>query len=188
MARKQLPAVADVAPRADWSEWSADQERRRIQTDIDERRRVMEDPIYPREIAEKIAKDVARTLVPDWHLLRQEQRGFFVKLLRQQPALQQREVRQMDSLLNLIADNLPRHLQPLLHDLRTILELRLVAHEAAAFLVGVETGRRLERQYVDGQGRVRTRSGGSPSDHCAPSPDGALRLHLSDAASVQGGA
>lgn len=169
-----VPAVVNPR-REDWAEWSADREQRRIESEITERRAITDGAIYPREIAEKIAQDAARTVVPDWTVLRDDHRGLFVKLLRDRPELQQREVRQLDSLLHLIRDNLPSHLQPLITDLRTILEIRLLAHEAAAFLVGVETGRRLERQYVDSRGRLRTRRESADVETDSP-----FRLHLGE--------
>lgn len=158
--KKDVPATvpAVVNPRrADWSEWSAERERKRLEAEIEERATFTDQPIYPREIAAKLAEDAAHAIVPDWRLLREDHRALFVQLLRQQPELQQREVKQLDNLLRLIADQLPVAMRPLLTDYRTILGLRILAHETAAFLVGIETGRRLERQHVDAEGRIRSR-------------------------------
>lgn len=165
-----VPAV--ITPRrADWSEWSAERERKRLEAEIKERARVIDQPIYPREIAAKLADDAARSIVPDWRLLREDHRALFVQLLRQQPELQQREVKQLDSLLRLIGDQLPAAMRPLLTDYRTILELRILAHETAAFLVGIESGKRLARQHVDSRGRVRSHR---------HEPTAAFRLHAGD--------
>src|SRR5258708_4537303 len=150
-ARATVPAV--VTPRRDdWPEWSIKDERRRLEAEIEARRTVHATPVYPREIAVQIAGDAARTLIPDWQLLRLEHRALFVQLLRA---------------------------QPLLTDVRTILELRLLAHEAAAFLVGMETGRALERQHVDTRGRVRRRPSMLPQADARSSPSpNPNRLHL----------
>jgi hypothetical protein len=143
MTRKaSVPAV--VTPRrADWSDWSQEHERQRIAHEIRERSAATQQAIYPRELAQKMAKDAAARVVPDWGLVRDEHRGLFMTLVKQQPELQMKEIRQLDTLLRLFADNLPAHLAPLVSDLRTILEFQIVGHERAAFFVGVETGRRL---------------------------------------------
>lgn len=169
-----LPAVAPT-PRADWSDWSQTYERQRLENDIRIRQQAAETAIYPREIAAKMADDAARQCVPDWRLVREEQTALFSKLLRLQPELQQREVKQLDNVLRLVSDNLPRHLQTLLSDLRIILALQQRAHETAAFLVGCETGRRLERQYVDAKGRLCGRARAPRGESQA-----ALRLHAAD--------
>lgn len=149
--------TAIVAPvRADWSAWSAEQERKRIEHNIRETERVLNTPIYTREIAEKLADDYCQRAVPDWRLLLQENRGLVTKIVRAQPEYKQREVHQRGDLLRLIRDQLPRHMQPLVADLETITDLTTQAREAAAFLVGYCTGRKAERIYVDARGRTRT--------------------------------
>ncbi|HET7696236.1 MAG TPA: hypothetical protein VFK57_11045 [Vicinamibacterales bacterium] len=60
-----------------------------------------------------------------------------------------------------IADQLPPHFRPLLTDARTIYDLQAVGREAAAFLMGIEVGRRMERQYLDPGARVRPAAPGS---------------------------
>lgn len=170
-----VPDGAALPERTSLAAWSVDRERRRLDAEIEERRRITESPIYPREIAEKIAHDAARSVIPDWRLVRDEHRALFVQLLRDRPELQQREVRHFDSLVNLIRDQLPTAMQPLLADLHTIFTLKLLAHESAAFFVGVETGRQLEHQHVDAHGRLR---GYRKSP--ATTADKALRLHLAN--------
>jgi hypothetical protein len=146
---------AQVQRRADWSEWSAQHERQRIANETAEVQKRIGTPIYPREMAVKLAADTARIGVPDWRLLRDEHRGDVARILREQPELHQRDMRQRDQLLRAVFDHLPAHLRPVLSDLRVLWDVLIVAHEATAYLIGVETGRVLERAHVDARGRLR---------------------------------
>jgi hypothetical protein len=157
-----VPAVA-VNPLTEtdaetWQRWSQDrhqrklQKRAEIQASNDAQATA---PIYPREFAQAIAKDAAHTVLPDWRLLRTEYGGLLKRLIAQQPDWRPREVQQFGPLVRLIADNLPPHIRPLVQDLEAITELRAVAREAAAFFIGMETGRRLEYQHIDPEGRLR---------------------------------
>jgi len=163
-APASVPAVV-VTPRADWSDWSADRERQRLETEVQARQQIEGMGLYPREVAARAAADIAKTIVPDWRLVRQEHGTTFRQILREQPEVQLREVKTIGRLMTTIADCLPAHIQPLLRDARTIYDLQAVAREAAAFLIGVEVGRALQRQHV-APARPET------------SADAALRLHL----------
>lgn len=152
-----VPAVVPgrPAPRSDWSGWSADYERKRLESEVRARQQTEDAGLYPRELAERIAADIAKTLIPDWRLTRQEFGATVTRLIQQQPEMSVREIRQLDKVLGLILDNLPAHIQPLLGDARLIIEQRAIAREAAAFTIGVETGRRLAVLRYDEKGRLR---------------------------------
>ncbi len=159
--------------RADWSEWSEQHERDRLAREAADVQKRLSTPIWPREQAAKLAQETARIGVPDWRLLRDEHRGDVARILREQPELQQRDVKQRDHLLNAIFRSLPSHLQPTLSDLRLLWEQVIIAHEATAYLIGIETGRVLERQHVDARGRVR--HGTKPARNRLSLADGGAR-------------
>lgn len=177
--RAIVPAVATVNPLTEsdgdtWKRWSQDHHTRQLQKKAEAQaanEAIATGPIYPRELAQRIASDAARQILPDWRLLRSEHGGFLQRLIAQQPEMRLREIQQFSPLLRLIGDNLPSHIRPLVADLETIVELRAVAREAAAFFVGMETGRKLEHQHVDAQGRLR-------QSHRAPRRP--MRLHAGD--------
>ena len=79
----------------------------------------------------------------------------FTRIVKQQPEYRLKEIQQRDSILRLIQDNLPRHIQPLVQDFQTVNELVALARESAAFLVGHATGRKAARLHTDNRGRVR---------------------------------
>jgi hypothetical protein len=106
-----VPAtVPTVAPRrADWSGWSADYERKRLESEAAARQQIADGGRYPRELADKMAVDLARQMVPDWRMARHEFGAAYRRVLSEQPELQIREVKQLPRLLALIGDNLPEH-------------------------------------------------------------------------------
>ena len=198
MPRKSQPekAPADVAavttaivdPRTEtdaetWHRWSQDRHQRDLEQQAATKAHndtMTTAAVYPREIAQAIAHDAAHAVIPDWRLLRTEHGGLLKRLIAQQPEARLREVQQFAPLLRLMTDNLPPHIRPLVQDLEAIIELRAVAREAAAFFVGMETGRRLAQQHIDGQGRLR----GSRRAVRKPAPEApetCLRLHLEPA-------
>lgn len=93
-------------------------------------------------------------------------------------------MQQLGPLIRLIADNLPPHIRPLVQDLEAITELRAVAREAAAFFIGMETGRRLEHYHIDAKGRhVMQRphvTRRKTTDHSTDAEDSGLRLRLAN--------
>jgi hypothetical protein len=173
-ADEPLIRINNLPVRSDWSAWSQEQDRKRIEHDVRERTSAVEQAIYPREIAAKMAAEAERQIIPEWRLLKLEHGGAFMRIVKQQPEFQQRDIQQRENLLRAVMDHLPRHLQPAVHDLRVLWELLTVAHEAAAFTVGVETGRRLEHHHVDERGRLRHSSKPARSIK----PDTVLRLGL----------
>jgi hypothetical protein len=66
--------------RSDWSEWSQEQDRKRLTANVAEVQRIVENPIYPRELAERIAADYAKVAYPDWRLLRVESSGLMARI------------------------------------------------------------------------------------------------------------
>ena len=161
------PAVV-TERRADWSEWSAEYERKRIEHNVRVTQEAIEKPIIPRELADRIAADYARLAFPDWRLLKQESRGLLTQLVRQQPEMKQPEVKRRGELLDLLREALPRHMRPLLADFELIADLLTDAREAGAFMVGYAMGKRAERVHLDSKGRLT--KGVHP-------PAAALRLH-----------
>lgn len=134
------PCVADEESRAQWARWSedrADRERAaRIQVTA---QTALDKAVFAREIAEAIATDASK-LCPDWRILRPEVAAAFMRIVRQQPEFRQKEITQRDSMIRLIQDNLPRHIEPLVRDFMTVTELITLARESSAFLVGYAVG------------------------------------------------
>jgi hypothetical protein len=132
------------ASREQWARWSEDKtDRERAARITTTAQTALDKAVYAREIAAAIATDAAK-LVPDWRILRPEVAAAFMRIVKQQPEFRQRELQQRDSMLRLIADNLPAHIQPLMRDLQTVTELIALARESSAFLVGYETGRKVK--------------------------------------------
>jgi hypothetical protein len=164
--------------RSDWSEWSEEQERKRIAANVAEVQKFVENPIYPRELAERIASEYAKVAFPDWRLLKVESSGLLARLVRDQPEMKQREAKQRNDLIGVLRNALPNHLRPLLGDLELIQGLHTDAREAAAFMVGFSLGKKAAKTYVDhSKGIVRTRRE-PPRQPDANSP--ALRLTLAE--------
>jgi hypothetical protein len=136
------PVTEDDQSRAQWARWSEDRAERdraaRIQATA---QTALDKAVFAREIAAAIATDAAK-LCPDWRLLRPDVAAAFMRIVRQQPEFRQKELTQRDSMIRLIQDNLPRHIEPLVQDLLTVTELITLARESSAFLVGYETGRK----------------------------------------------
>lgn len=159
--------------RSDWSEWSQERERKKIEHEIALRAAAAGHPVYPRELAERIADDFKKQ-VPDWRLMRPEVAGLFTKIVKMQPEWQQREIQQREQMIKLIADNLPKHIRPLVRDVQVVFDLLGQAREAAAYLVGYCTGRKAEKLRTDATGRLRTsvrRSSGLAITFGPPTPD-----------------
>jgi hypothetical protein len=149
-----VPAV--VTPvRSDWSDWSQEHERKRLAENVRITQEAAERPIYPRELAERIAADYTRVSFPDWRLLRLESRGLLKQLTYQQPEMRQPEVQRRGELVNLLRSALPTALRPLLQDVELIADLTSAAREASAFMVGFSMGKKAGQTYVDSRGRLR---------------------------------
>jgi len=162
---KRTPAVTAIAVNplteksdATWQRWSEERaERERVARIAAEAQTstALDRAVYAREIAEAIADDAAKQ-IPDWRLLRPEVAAAFSRIVKQQPEYRIKEIQQRDSILRLIQDNLPRHIQPLVQDFQTVNDLMALARESAAFLVGHATGRKAARLHTDDRGRVRS--------------------------------
>lgn len=191
MSRRTRIAVHDPAPitpaavapltesSADvWRRWGQDRQEREIWKLVasETHNQALTGPIYPRELAEAIAKATAK-MVPDWRLLKTEHPAWSRKLAAQQPEMQIREVQQYSPLVQMITSNLPGHIRPLVADLEAIVELRAVAREAAAFLIGCEVGRQQQQMYVDARGRLVKRHDPRPESQNSTDPS-PFRLHL----------
>lgn len=166
--RRRAVALVDAPAltprvRSDWSEWSAEHERQRIAANVAATQAAIDTPIYPREIAERIADDYAKVAFPDWRLLKVESGALLRQLIRDQPEMKQREIKQRAEIMTLIRRNLPGHIAALVSDLETIYGLISTAQESAAFMVGYAMGRKAERVYVDSnRGVLRTRRTAAP--------------------------
>lgn len=166
MARRDValiepPPVASRV-RSDWSEWSAEHERKRRAANVEAAQAATERPIYPRELASRIASDYATLAFPDWRLLKLESGALLRQLIRDQPEMKQREVKQRAEILGVIRRNLPGHIAALVADLETIYGLITTAQESSAFMVGFAMGKQAERVYTDSTGLLRKRR--APSD------------------------
>ncbi len=122
-----------------------------------------------RELGETIATATA-TMIPDWRLLRTEHPGWIRKLVAAQPESHVREAQQYGPLLRMISDHLPGHIRAMVPDLEAIIELRTLAREASAFLIGCEVGRCQAQRHVDDRAGA-CGSGGLPTVS-ATSPEG----------------
>lgn len=153
-------ASADV-----WARWSHDRELRQIQRRVHaetEAREAANLPIYPRECAQRIAEDT-RTVAPDWRHFRPSLGAAWGRLLKAQPELTPELTRQREATITAVFNSVPSHLQPSLRELRTLIDLLLMAHEAAAYQVGYEGGKLDAQTRVDAHGRTLTerRKGGA---------------------------
>lgn len=186
MRRATSPArvlAAAVAPGDEessaevWRRWNRDQgdRDREARVAIEAHNAALTGPIYERELGEAIAAATAK-MIPDWRLLRSEHPGWIRKLVAAQPESRVREAQQYTPLLRMIGDNLPGHIRAMVPDLEAFIELRAVAREASAFLIGCEVGRQQAHMYVNAKGRLVKRR--QPSAPDFGSVGGGLRLHF----------
>lgn len=142
-----------------WHRWSIDRERRELQRQVNaeqERREAANLPIYPRECAERIAQDTA-AVAPDWRHIRPTLGPAWGRLLKAQPELAPDLTRRRESTITAVFAGVPPHLRESVRDLRTLIDLLLTAHEAAAYQVGFEAGRLDERIAIDRERQHRQR-------------------------------
>ena len=126
-----------------WARWSREREHRNIQRRIAAETNAREAaslPIYPRECAERIAEET-RTVAPDWRHMRPTLGPAWGRLLKAQPELTPDLTRQREAAITGVFNAVPRHMQEAVRDLRTLIDLLLVAHEAAAYQIGFEAGK-----------------------------------------------
>lgn len=187
MARTTTHAVDTVAEPDDtrsrevWARWARDREAREVQRTINaelEARDAANLPIYPRECAERIAEDM-QTVAPDWRHIRPTLGPAWRRLLKAQPELSPELVAQREATITAVFNAVPRHLRGSVDDLRTLIDLLLAGHETAAYLVGFESGRLVERVREDARGRVRTSSRPQVTRATTDDNDG-LRLHAGE--------
>lgn len=155
--------------------------KRKVHAEI-EAREAANLPIYPRECAERIAQET-HSVAPDWRHVRPTLGPAWGRLLKAQPELAADITAQREATMTAVFNSVPRHLRASVNDLRLLIDLMLMAREAAAYHVGYESGRLTERAQADGRGRtVHPR----PHVRRATRPDSLLRLH--DGATGEGGA
>jgi hypothetical protein len=167
-----VPAV--VVPRADWSDWSAAREHERLQREANARAIAINRPVYPQELAERIAQDTAR-YARDWRIIRVSLGAEWGRLLRSQPELDATATRQREELWRALLAGVSAVLRPVVSDLRAYLEMMIAAHEAAAYHVGFEAGRLEAATRIDPRGRIRHQS--APEPRTVQSAH-AFRLHI----------
>lgn len=161
-----------------WARWRADREARELQQRIAAdaaEQDARELPIYPVELARRIAEDT-RATAPDWRATDGQRGAAWGKLLRLQPELLAEITRQREAVITAILNTLPRHLHASVNELRTLTALLLAGHEAAAYAVGYQAGLLRTQEHTDERGRTRR----SVRENRGP-----LRLSLDDGTSPQ---
>lgn len=162
-----------------WARWSHDRELRQLQRKAHAElaaREAANLPIYPRECALRIAEDT-RASAPDWRFIRDTLGPAWMRLLRAQPELAPAMTKQREATITAIFNSVPSHLQASINDLRTLIELMLIAHECAAYLVGFEGGKLRAHEREDAHGRTHR----TPSRRAArEGAETSLRLTLEE--------
>lgn len=133
-----------------WARWSEDRERRDLQRQARATvasKQAANEPLYPRECAERIASETCH-IAPDWRHIRPTLGAPWGRLLKAQPELSPKITAQREATITAVFNGAPRHLQEAVKDLRVLIDLLLMAHEAAAYQVGFEAGRMDERQHA----------------------------------------
>lgn len=128
-------------------------------------------PIYPRECAERIAQDTA-AVAPDWRHIRPTLGAPWGRLLKAQPELSPELTRQREAAITAVFNAAPSHLRESVRELRTLIDLLLMAHEAAAYQVGWES-RAVHDRRVDQREKAHVQRGAKRKGEA-----GELRLHL----------
>jgi hypothetical protein len=155
-----------------WERWSHDRERRQLQRKINaelEAREAANQPIYPRECCERIAQETYN-VAPDWRHIRPTLGPAWGRLLKAQPELTPDLTRQREAAITAVFNAAPPHLRESVRDLRVLIDLLLVAHEAAAYQVGWES-RAVHDRHADQLERACTTKKQNPRE-------GELRLTL----------
>lgn len=126
-----------------WNRWSREREIREAveQRTIDlDNRQLATKAIYPRECAATLA-DELKYVAPDWRTARPTLGSAWGQLLKQQPELAPELTRRREAIITALFNNTPSEFHRAIQDLRKLIDLLLEAHEAAAYLVGWESGR-----------------------------------------------
>ncbi|CAN5877471.1 hypothetical protein BH24ACI5_BH24ACI5_04200 [soil metagenome] len=155
-----------------WATWSEERDRRELQARARAtvaQKIAADEPIYPRECAERIAADTQH-VAPDWRHIRPTLGAPWGRLLKAQPERAPEITKQREAVVTAVFNAVPSSLQGTVRELRTLIDLLLVGHEASAYQVGFEAGKIEGRQHEDERGRLR-------SSTRAPRKPGALRLH-----------
>ena len=133
-----------------WGRWSRDKEIReaveRRAEDL-QNRDMATRAIYPRECAAKLANEL-KYVAPDWRTARPTLGPAWGQLLKQQPELAPALTRRREQIIATLFNTLPSEYHAAIFDLRKLIDLMLEAHEAAAYLVGFESGRLAEQTYL----------------------------------------
>lgn len=153
--QRALTASADEIA-AQWEQDRADTIGAEIVTRREQQDTIATAPIYPRECAVRLA-DELRPVAPDWRTARPTFSAAWRKLLEQQPELAREHTRRREAITTSLLNQLPPELHRAVHELRALIEGRLIAHETAAFLVGWEAGRDHEVRHASFQHRHRPR-------------------------------
>jgi hypothetical protein len=125
-----------------WPRWSADRERRELRQSARATvatKHAADEPIYPRECAERIAVDIHHA-GPDCRYVWPTLGSAWGRLLKAQPELSPELTRQREAATTAALNALPRSQQGAVRELRTRIDLLLMAHEWAAFACGFEAG------------------------------------------------
>jgi hypothetical protein len=128
-----------------WARWSRDKELR----DVVERRKVelhnktlATQPLYPRECAAQVAESI-RLVAPDWRHARATLGPAWGRLLKAQPELAPELTKRREAIVVSLFNATPPEYHRAISDLRALFDLVLIAHEAAAYVVGFESGQRV---------------------------------------------
>jgi hypothetical protein len=147
MSRRALVSPAERTLRESdtdvWQRWSEDRERRDLQARARAtvaNKHAADEPIYPRECAARLAADTCH-VAPDWRHIRPTLGAAWGRLLKAQPELSPEITRQREAAVTAVFNAVPPSFQAHVHELRTLIDLLLVAHEAGAYYVGFEAGR-----------------------------------------------
>jgi hypothetical protein len=142
-----------------WARWSRESamrdavERRKIAV---ANREMATKAIYPRECAERLAEDL-KQVAPDWRHARPTLGPEWGRLLQQQPEMAPELTKRREAIITTLFNHTPPEFHRAIQDLRTLIDYMLIAHEAAAYTVGFESGRKRDQTHVDSRDRTRTR-------------------------------
>lgn len=151
------PATGETSEQV-WKRWSQDRAERERQEELRAKAVAQEQTeaaIFAVETARLIGEKYLAGAAPDWRLMKPLCSREFQNIVRQMPEMRQRDVKSREQIITALFGALPAHMHGALTELRTVIELVSVAREAAAFLVGFETGRASGRRDAFRDPRVQ---------------------------------